>query len=168
MLNKIFIMTALSLSALSVHADASYDFRSMVTGQKFLTLQNDRNSDADVFYVNVSPKGSVVGFDYVNQEGDNNFSLAQLKAAGGVVLEEQQGIKALTLLGKITNSSGQGQLTFRYVSNGMMGQYQDCTAKFMRASDGTWNLVNSAGTAIHSAKMITWSMGIKTIEGICP
>jgi len=86
-----------------------------------------------------------------------------------VVLEQQQGVKAVLISGKIDNDAGQGELIERFIGNGFSRSYKTCKMELKRGSDGTWKLLNAqTHQPVASARMVTWAFGIKTIEGICP
>jgi len=138
---------------------------------KLLTFSNDRTAITDELSLTLDAQGSVQGVAYLVNDGktaEKDFSLATLAGGDGAVLEEQQGVKAIELLGHVNSAAGTGQFVIHYVANGLSGSYSDCNVNLQRGSSG-WVLINAyTGQPVKTAKIITYSLGITTIEGICP
>jgi hypothetical protein len=138
---------------------------SMYVSQKLVQFTNDRDSNVSVIEWVTDAAGATAGLRYTANGRVTDFSFAQLKA--GAVLESQQGINALVLKAAIDPVKG-GPVTFTYVANGMTGSYESCAASISRSAAGEWMLMNSTSRGrIQTAKIVTWSMGITTLEGIC-
>lgn len=185
MLKNLFFTCALTIAcgstvfgsiAMACEDDSSNSASEGMSGRvdKLLAISNDRDAGINELRLLVGGGGgdsAVTGITYVTHtEGGQgqakNFTLAQL--TGGAVLEEQQGVKALILSGSVDAHAGRGHLTFRYIANGLTGAYKECGAGLLTDQGGVWHLTDAKGTAIKNAKIVTWSMGISTIQGICP
>ncbi len=171
MLTKFFFAmgATLSIASTSIADEAVEAFDFTTEGTKLVTISNDRDASTADLTVVENADGTPSALEWVNRSADRparkTFRLNQV--AQGVVLEEQQGIQALSLQGNI-DRNGKGELTFRYVANGMSGKYATCKTNVKRTSGGDYALTNSAGGSAQNAKIITWSFGIETIQGICP
>jgi hypothetical protein len=146
---------------------------SSASEQKLLTLTNDRDALVSDLDFQVDAQGAVQGLQYnVHDSGQTtvkNFTMAELGAAEGVVLEDQQGVKALLLRGHADVPTGKGQFVIRFINNGLSGDYKECNINLSRGGTGIWTLFNAyTGKAVDAAKVLTWSLGIQTIDGICP
>ena len=163
------IVTAFALGTGILAATLSmpaYAYNYLNSSQHLLQILNDRDASANQINFLSDAQGVGQGISYLQDSGNSDFSLAQVKA--GAVLEAQQGINALTVKGAIDPQSG-GTLNFIYISNGMMGQYKTCAAILRRGNGGEWQLFNSyTHTRVQSVKFITWQFGITTIQGLCP
>lgn len=127
-----------------------------------LTLSNDRNSGTAAIGIQTDAQGNIQKFTYSNADGSKAFTPAQVSS--GAVLEEQQGVQALVLMGQ----PSAGKLAIRYVYNGMSGDYRSCNMNLVH-NGANWSLTNAyTGGALRSAKVVTWSLGISTIQGLCP
>lgn len=128
-----------------------------------LTLSNDRNATSATLGIQADAQGNIQKFTYILGDGTTkNFSASQV--SNGAVLEEQQGVQALVLTGQ----PAAGKLAIRYVANGMSGEYKSCNMNLVK--DGAnYSLQNAyTGGPLRTAKVITWSLGITTIQGLCP
>lgn len=131
-------------------------------------IYNDRDANHVDIDLVLDGTGFAQGVSYLNPtSGLKRFTLAQLQA--GAVLEEQQGVKALILIGNVDSTAGSGRWSIKFINNGLSGVYKTCAVNLKRAPDGMWQLIHSqTGAVIRTAKIISWSLGITTIEGICP
>lgn len=151
--------------AILVFLGSSVQAEEIYLSQKLIQLTNDRDANVAVVEWVTDAAGATLGLRYTSNKKVTDFTLAQLNS--GAVLEAQQGVNALTMKGPIDPLKG-GNLTFTYVANGMMGSYKSCAAQLTRSTDGEWMLLHTTSRArIQSAKIVTWSMGITTLEGIC-
>ena len=127
-----------------------------------LTLSNDRDSNTSSLGIQADANGALQKFVYTTPVGSKTFAPGEL--GSGAVLEEQQGVQALILTGQASS----GHLALKYVYNGLTKEYRSCNMNLTRNSKGEWALVNAyTGGALRTAKIITWSMGITTLQGIC-
>jgi len=138
---------------------------------KLLTFSNDRTAITDDLSLMLDAQGGVQGVAYLVNDGstgEKDFTLATLAGGDGAVLEEQQGVKAIELLGHVDSAKGTGQFVVHYIANGLSGSYNDCNVNLQRGPSG-WVLINAyTGQPVTAAKIITYSLGITTIDGICP
>lgn len=137
-------------------------------------ITSDRDTGVSVLSFVVDPAGIVQGIAFattssaVGNTSTQNFSLADIQSGHGVVLMQAQGHDVFFLQGTIDSVQGQGDMTIRYLANGLWGTYKDCPAKVGRTADGVWHIFNSAtGKIVNAAKVQTWSMGVTTVHGIC-
>jgi hypothetical protein len=139
-----------------------------VTFQPLASITNDRNADLQSLGV-LLDAGQVVGLRFETINGNNShesdFSIDDMKA--GAVLGDAKH-KAI-LRGSIDSTVGNADLVITYLSNGLLGKHKDCRASIVRDERGQWHIVN-----IYDHKWVnhlvvqTWTLGISTIEGICP
>jgi hypothetical protein len=140
-----------------------------VTFQPLANITNDRNADLQSLGV-LLDAGQVVGLRFETINGNNpherDFSIDDMKA--GAVLDGDAKHKAI-LRGSIDSTVGNADLVVTYLSNGVLGKHKDCRASIVRDERGQWHIVN-----IYDHKWVnhlvvqTWTLGISTIEGICP
>ena len=141
-----------------------------VTLQPLARITNDRNADLQRLEV-LLEAGQVVGlrFDTINGENPHasDFSLADMQA--GVVLDGDAQHEAIILRGSIDSRVGDSQLLISYLSNGLFGRHKACRAGMERDASGQWHIVNIYDHQWVAQLVVrTWSLGISTIEGICP
>jgi hypothetical protein len=92
-----------------------------------------------------------------------------LSSKDGAILEAQQGVNAIILSGAINSQAGTGALVVHFIYNGLSGEYHTCNLNVERNSSGVWGAINAyTGQPVTAAKVTTYSIGIQTIEGICP
>ena len=180
MIIKALALAVFSISAFGASAGVSDDNSAanlaveVETGAataKLVSIYNDRSSGYNDLELLVDAQGAVQGAKYVGHGSGAAAakSFTNSEISSGAILEEQQGVKALILTGKVDSASGQGKWTIKYIANGLSGAYKSCDMKVQRAAQGDWIGVNAyTGATLDKAKIITWSMGITTIEGICP
>lgn len=143
------------------------------SAQKLLTLSNDRNAATNDVDFTLDSSNMVQGVAYITNDAgktiEKDFTLKDMATGDGAVLEEQQGVKALELKGTVDANKGTGTLVFHYIANGFSGEYKDCNLNVMRDSSGQWIAINAyTNQPVTAAKIITYSLGITTLDGICP
>jgi hypothetical protein len=151
------------------HAQVRTATAADVTFQPLASITNDRNADLQSLGV-LLDAGQVVGLRFETIKGNNphksDFSIDDMKA--GAVLDGDAKHKAI-LRGSIDSTVGNADLVITYLSNGLLGKHKDCRASIVRDERGQWHIVN-----IYDHKWVnhlvvqTWTLGISTIEGICP
>jgi hypothetical protein len=132
------------------------------------TLGNDR--DATVITYSVTIVGdALTGFEATPGEHKptDTFSAVDVAKPAGVVLLSGQGHDVLFLQGSVDGKSGEGRFHLKYLSNGLTGSYSTCD--FLLKKNGTNFFAQNAysGARITSAKILTWSLGLDTLQGIC-
>jgi hypothetical protein len=141
-----------------------------VTFQPLASIRNDRNADLQSLGV-LLYAGQVVGLRFETINGNNpherDFSIDDMKA--GAALGRDAKHKGILLRGSFDSTAGNADLVITYLSNGLLGKHKDCRASIVRDERGQWHIVN-----IYDHKWVdhlvvqTSSLGISTIEGICP
>jgi hypothetical protein len=138
--------------------------------QQIASITNDRNADLQNLGV-LLVLGRVVGlrFDTINGKHPHQSYFSMDEMATGAVLDGDSKHKAIILQGSIDSTAGTAELLVTYLSNGLTGKHKDCHAGMMRDESGQWHIVN-----IYDHKWVdhlvikTRTLGISTIEGICP
>lgn len=161
-----------------------------ITLKKVTQLSTDRDNDITYLSVMMNPKGRVEGFygatvAPVESDEDlppleeefsaaeeaakrNVFWLQEVESSAGAVLAMVQGKKALILNGKLDRATQEGRFVIRYLSNGLFNSYKSCEFNLRRTSKG-WYVQNAYnGQAVPHVKVITHSLGISTLQGLCP
>lgn len=141
-----------------------------ITFQPLASVTNDRNADLQSLGV-LLDAGQVVGlrFDTIsgNDPHDSDFSIADMKT--GAVLDGDAKHEAIVLRGSIDSNGGKADLVVTYLSNGLFGKHRDCRADMVRDKSGRWHIVNTySHKRVDRLVVQTWTLGISTIEGICP
>lgn len=127
-----------------------------------LTLHNDRDANVSRLGVQADALGALQKIVYSTPVSTKSFTAKDI--AKGAVLEADQGVDAIILTGDVAS----GKLALKFVYNGLTMVYHSCSMTLTRSTTGDWALNNSAGKAVQNAKLITWGMGITTVEGLCP
>ncbi|MGH8319225.1 MAG: hypothetical protein ACREUL_14820 [Steroidobacteraceae bacterium] len=141
-----------------------------VTFQPLASITNDRNADLQSLGV-LLDAGQVVGlrFDTINGSDphQSDFSIDDMKT--GAVLDGDAKHEAIVLRGSIDSTAGKAALVVTYLSNGLFGKRRDCRADMVRDEAGQWHIVNIYDhQRVDHLVVQTWTLGISTIEGICP
>jgi hypothetical protein len=157
------------------------------TLKKVTQLTTDR--DAEITYLSVmrNEEGKVGGFygstvapiDPEETPGEelfadeetasrNVFWLQEVESSAGAVLAVVKGKKALILQGKLDRATQEGRFVIKYLSNGIFNSYKSCEFNLRKSGKG-WYIQNAYnGQAVPRVKVITHSLGITTLEGLCP
>ncbi|HKK13165.1 MAG TPA: hypothetical protein VKA14_00750, partial [Gammaproteobacteria bacterium] len=97
------------------------------------------------------------------------YSLDAIETGDGVVLGQGSGVKAILLRGRIDSRAGQGTLVIKYLTNGLLMTYNECRLGLKKTDSGSWNLINAyTGAPIKRIRIKTWTLGISTLENVCP
>lgn len=143
--------------------------------QQLAVITNDHNSDINDLFLLLDSEGQVEGIRFDTQHANSDsvtsedFTLDEIESDAGAVLVHEEGYDAVILKGEIDSVAGKGDLTVSYLSDGLMDSYSDCSALLRRDGKQRWQLINSTtGAIITRMRIRTWSMGISTIEGLCP
>jgi hypothetical protein len=100
-------------------------------------------------------------------ESVKNFPFADIAKPNGVVLVEGQGHNVLLLQGQLDPSGLQGRFHLSYLANGLTNKYETCDLLLVKGADA-WHAQNAyTGQKVTSVRIVTWSLGLKTLEGIC-
>jgi hypothetical protein len=183
-----FIALAMSLFPLS-HAEADFFGASGlfqatreavppgITLRRIALLTTDR--DSEVTYLSVmSDKGGDMNGLYASNaapifaplegEARNVFWLNEIESGAGAVLAVIKGKKALILNGKLNRETQEGRFAIRYLANGLFGRYKSCEFNLRKSGNG-WFIQNAyTGQTVRNVHVVTHSLGITTLEGLCP
>lgn len=141
-----------------------------VTFQPLASITNDRSAELQSLGV-LLDAGQVVGLRFETINGNNphesDLSIDDMKA--GAVLGRDAKHKAILLRASFDSTVGNADVVITYPSNALLGKHKDCRASIVRDERGQWHIVN-----IYDHKWVdhlvvqTSSLGISTIDGICP
>lgn len=158
------------------------------TLKKVTQLSTDRDAEITYLSVMMNQEGKVGGFygstvapaepEDEPTEGEltaeeeaskrNVFWLDEVESSAGAVLAVVKGKKALILNGKLDRATQEGRFVIRYLSNGLFNSYKSCEFN-LRRSAKSWYIQNAYnGQTVPRIKVITHSLGITTLEGLCP
>lgn len=154
------------------------DIPSGVRLQKLVTLTNDKDNNAINLHLMLDKSDLVTGFygqanennifAQANERGKNVFWLRDIESKEGVVLASRSGYDVLLMNGNLDRESQEGKFTIRYLSNGLSKRYESCDF-FLRKAKNSWFIQNAYTKAkVTKVNVTSWSLGITTIEGICP
>lgn len=144
--------------------------------QKVANLTSTKNTD--VYYLNVMfDKNNLITGLYnkadPNNERESNspniFWLRDIESTDGAVLAIARGKKALIMQGILNRETQEGTFDLHYLANGLTMKYKSCKFNLRKSNNGGWHIQNFYTKAvIKKIHVVTHSIGISTIEGICP
>ncbi|MGZ3695393.1 MAG: hypothetical protein ACXWQO_14850 [Bdellovibrionota bacterium] len=148
-----------------------------ITLQKLITFSNDRDAIVNRMSVMIDSKNLVAGV-YMDENtnvsirsfgpGSGAAFLRDIESSEGGVLFEGQGHKVVLMQGKLNRETQEGRFQMRYLANGLTNNYEACDV-LLKKDDKGWFLQNAyTNKKITAAKLITWSLGLSTLQGICP
>jgi len=138
------------------------------------TITNDRNADVSTLSISVENSGHVNGLNFSTHHADGKlthvtFTPAQIAAPEGVVLDGDATHKVFLLQGTIDDQKGSGHFKVQYLANGLLGTYKSCGGiTLRRGPDQKWELLNYQNRPLTEIKVISWTLGISTVENVCP
>ncbi len=166
-----YIWTAAFLSAMLSSAVCNVQFKNPTdVFQPLATMTNDRNANIDKLYVAMDKRGVVEGIRFLpgGSPCPADFTNAQISSPDGANLENDEH-KPIMLHANFNPNSNQTAFVVDYLSNGLWGTYKTCRAEVVRDSKGVWHLINTyTNTPVTHLSVKTWTLGISTIDGICP
>lgn len=182
-----FLLIALALFATSAQAGdlfpASYrEHRSFAvppghTAMKVLQITNDRDKDFYRWSLLIDGEGKIAGLynEVIKGRAVSSFTpadgiswLRDIEKSNGTVLVESQGHNILLLKGKLNRETQEGRFTLSYLANGLSNTFEACDF-LVKKKDNEWFIQNAyTNKKVTSGKIVTWSLGLTTIEGICP
>lgn len=149
-----------------------------VTLQKLVDLTSDQNGNSNYLNLMIDSNGLAAGmYNEANPKNSppadggraqNVFWLRDIESPAGVVLAEARGRKALLMKGELNRESQEGIFTIKYLANGLTMKYESCNFSLKKAGKQWWVKNAYSGEKVNKIHVITWSMGITTLEGICP
>ena len=155
----------------AAHADSVNPPRG-ITLQSLFSWTNDRDANKDSFNLMIDDKDLVAGMflklDSGQTDGtDGTFWERDIESTDGALVLEGQGHKVMFLLGKLDRASQEGRFSLKYLANGLTNQFSTCD--FLLKKDGNaWYVKNAYnGQKVTQMKIITWGLGLKTLQGIC-
>lgn len=140
-----------------------------ITLQKMARLSSDRDAKTVDLNVMLSKEGLVQGLFGQASTGEGRpFWIRDIDSAAGATLLELHGRKVLILKGKLNRNSQEGRFRIQYLTNGVSMRYESCD--FLLKENGGKFFVQNAytGRRITAVKAITHSLGVTTLEGLCP
>lgn len=148
-----------------------------ITLQKLFTVSNDRDANVDRFNLMVDEQKKAAGvmLNAGNRDTTDNTASDQahwfrdIARPDGVVLIEGQGRKVVLMQGSLNRDTEEGRFKITYLANGLSGKYETCEVLLKKSGPGAWYAQNAyTGAKITSVKIITWSLGLRTLQGLCP
>ena len=174
------ILLALALLPVSAFASEREDAKFAppgITLQRLFNVSNDRDANVDRFNLMVDEQKKAAGviFSAGNKEDTDNTAADQphwfrdIARPEGVVLIEGQGRKVVLMQGSLNRDTEEGRFRITYLANGLSGKYESCDVLLKKSGPGAWYAQNAyTGTKITTVKIITWSLGLRTLQGLCP
>ncbi len=181
---KLFLALVLQFFAIfsAVHAAESdamgeYGAFAALAGasqQTLFTITNDRDSAVSAFRLLISENNLAAGVLYgpssemPNAAGARSFPMHDVEKTEGVALIDEQGHKVLFLQGQLDRATQEGRFHLKFLANGLQNTYKTCDF-LLRKSGAKWLVKNAyTGNTVMNMKIITWSLGLTTLQGICP
>jgi hypothetical protein len=173
MVSALFLfMFALSPAA-HANNDFAFDTPAGIRLLPLFSITSDRDTIVNVFNLMIDGKnraGGVLVRPNPNKLGvtaDHAFWMRDIESPAGVALAEEQGLQVLTLQGQIDSATQEGRFHAKYLSNGLTGSYKSCDFLLKRSADG-WYVKNAYnGRTVTTMKVVSWTLGISTLQGIC-
>lgn len=136
--------------------------------QEIAKMTNDRDGTVNTFSLAIDAKGKVEGFHNASPGFAATYPLSIIESKEGAVLAEAEGRKVVFLLGKLNRPSQEGRFQLKYLANGLSMKYSTCDF-LLKKSGSNWYIQNAyTGARVNRIHITTWSLGVKTILGICP
>jgi hypothetical protein len=141
------------------------------------TITNNRNSDVHELNVEINPDQSVRGLyfnSFINStqppiHRTREFPLSELLRPKGATIIAESGHDVIYLFAQLGPQQRSADLVVRYLSNGLFNSYEDCSLKAAIDDSGEWNLLNAyTGKKLDQIIIQAWSLGVSTIENVCP
>ena len=132
------------------------------------TMSNDRDAGSVTYSVLVDGD-AVTGFQTTpgQTKASDTFTAAQVAQPAGVVVLSGQGHNVLFLQGSVDKTTGEGRFHLKYLANGLTNNYATCDFLLKKSGTNYFAANSYTGARITNAKIVTWSLGLKTLEGIC-
>jgi hypothetical protein len=149
-----------------------------LTLERVVTLSSDR--DKNVYFLNLmldearNVKGMYTEDAASNvknpeNEGEGIYFLDAIEGTKGAVLLKARGRDALIMKGLLDRSTNEGEFELKYLANGLTMRYESCNFNLKRAENGVYFAENAyTGERFDSIKVVTWALGITTVQGLCP
>jgi hypothetical protein len=131
-------------------------------------LSSDVDSDLTTFSVDIAG-GAVAGFEATSGSDSAiaSFAAADVAKPEGVVVHSFHGHDVLFLQGAVDGKSGEGTFHLKYLSNGLTRSFAPCDFLLKKSGSNYFAQNASTGDHITNPKILTWSLGISTLQGIC-
>jgi hypothetical protein len=136
------------------------------------TLSSDRDNQVGALNVMLDGNNQVMGLytraQSVTADSSDIVWLRDIESPEGAVLAESDGKKVLILKGRLNRETQEGRFQIHYLANGLWKRYESCDFH-LRRSAGDWYVENVYNNSkVDAIKVLTWSLGVTTLEGICP
>lgn len=139
------------------------------TVQPLFQMANDRDANVDSYGI-LADAGSAQAIVLApNGQGDRGqtFPFSQIASPNGAVILSGQGHNVLYFQGQLDRSTQTGRFHAKYLSNGLTNQYTTCDFLLQKDANG-WYVQNAyTGARVTQVKIVTWTLGLKTLQGIC-
>jgi hypothetical protein len=165
---KSLALIALCLAASPILASAA-GVPAGYTIQKLATVTNDRDAGSFPLSVLVDKNGLAAGLYSGAPEERANPSMwsRDLETAKGAVMINSQGHDVLMIQGTINRVTQEAPMKLTYLSNGLTGTYASCNLNLKHVNNA-WYIQNAYTKAkVTNFKIISWGMGLTTLEGLC-
>jgi hypothetical protein len=148
-----------------------------ITLFKLVTMTSDQDSNRTDLSLMLDAQNQVTGMynkpdannrDDSDTKSKNVFWLKDIESPKGSVVLVKRGRNILIMQGKLDKASQEGTFTLSYLTNGIFMSYDSCEFA-LRKSGSNWFVENTyTGDQVNSIKVITHSLGVTTLEGLCP
>ncbi len=136
-----------------------------------VTITNDRDSRNNTLFLMTDSAQRVSGL-YSETLGiptalRHVFDRSLLESDYGAVLEEQSSCDIFVVKGRFSDSEEQARLDIRFLKNGLLKTYDSCRVSLRRDKHGQWGLFRPDGHLIKKLHILSWAMGVSSVEGLC-
>ncbi len=153
-----------------------------VTLQKLVNLTSDQDNKVSHLSVMIdssnNPANNMVRgmfkadasglIDFSPAAADSAYWLEAIESPDGALMLEARGRKVLILMGNLNRNTQEGRFKIKFLSNGLSMTYKFCEFQ-LRKSGTNWFIENIyTGAPVTDVKVLTHSLGITTLQGICP
>ncbi len=171
----ILSLLGLSLSQ-TVLADefSPFDAPAGITLDYLFSITSDRDAIVNSFNLMVDERSLAAGVlvrpnpNKLGVIADHTFWMVDIEKPAGVTLAEAQGHKVLLLQGLLDRATQEGRFHVKYLSNGLTNSYKTCDFLLKKSGQG-WYVKNAyTGQKVTTMRVVSWTLGITTLQGICP
>lgn len=141
--------------------------------QALVSITTDRDNSKNNLSAMVDGRGQIFGLYGVTTDGaeagEQTFPLSDIEGPNGSVLAVVSGRNALILQGKLDRNTQEGRFRINYLTNGLFMKYKSCDFNLKKDAAGASYVQNAyTGARVSQVRVITHSLGITDLEGICP
>lgn len=141
--------------------------------QPLVSITTDRDASTNALSAILDTNGKITGLYGVTNDGvstgEQTFPLADIESKNGSVLAVVSGKNALILQGQLDRTTQEGRFRINYLSNGLFNKYKSCDFNLKKNASGKSYVQNAyTGATVTQVKVISHSLGITDLVGICP